>query len=258
MEVAHVNPLLLETPAYPSEIDARLDYERRAYDEWYKAKRVRFERPFYYHHQPANERAFAESLLARYGARPGMRLIDLACGNGFYANAFAARGLQVTAVDLSGAVIDYAQRTHSSDVTWIAGDAFSQPFDGVFDYAFCHFFTFFNAADRPADFADYGRAMLRYLKPGGILWFVWHSDLTAVRLPPERFSIMNYTIRQLEGLFPDAAVRSFAVDGKARLPRVLGSLAYNKYVTRLTCAGVNMSVSNWWRARIVIAATRRA
>jgi len=243
---------------YPADVDGRLGYERRAYDDWYQAKAVRFERPFYYHHQPRNERRFAESLLARYAVPAGARVLDLGCGNGFYADAFSRAGMQVTAVDLSDAVIGYARRTYGDDVTWIAGDAFALPFEGQFDFAFCHFFTFFNAADNPSSFAEYGRAMLRYLKPGGTLWFVWHSDLTAVRLPPERFSIMNYTIRQLEGLFPDADVRSFAVDGMARLPRYLGRFAYNKYVTRLTSVGVQLSASNWHRARIITAATRRA
>ena len=239
---------------YPIDGSERLAYEQRAYDEWYRAKAVRFERPFYYHHQPRNERAFVHSLLRKYRVRSGQRLIDLGCGNGFYANAFSAHGLKVSAVDLSTAVIDYAKRTYGDTVDWIAGDAFGQPYEGEFDYAFCHFFTFFNAADRPSDFADYGRAMMRYLKPGGMLWFVWHTDLTAVRLPPDRFSIMNYTIRQLEGLFPDHRVESYAVDGMSRVPTVFGRFAYHKYVTRLCCAGVQIAASNWHRVRVVVCA----
>ncbi len=98
--------------------------------------------------------------------------------------------------------------------------------------------------------------MMRYLKPGGTLWFVWHSDLTGVRLPPERFSIMNFTIRQLESLFPDHPVTSYAIDGSARLPWYLGRFAYNKYVSRLSCAGVYIKASNWHRVRIIVAARK--
>ena len=244
--------------SYPAAADVRLSYEQRAYDDWYRSKATRVERPFYYHHQPRLEEAFVRSLLDKHAVRPGATLLDLGCGNGFYANAFAGHGLRVTAVDLSDAVIDYAKRTRPHPVNWIAGDAFSLPFDGEFDYAFCHFFTFFNAADDPAAFADYGRAMMRYLKPGGILWFVWHSDLTATRLPPERFSIMNFTLRQLEGLFPDHAVTSYAIDGMSRVPRYLGRFAYNKYVTRLCCAAIQLKADNWHRVRIVVAATKVA
>jgi SAM-dependent methyltransferase len=244
-------------PAYPPEGMERLGYERSAYDAWYQAKPVRLERPFYYHHNPRHERAFVRSLLAKNAVGRGSRLLDLGCGNGFYANAFASHGLRVTAVDLSEAVIAYAKRTHPHAVQWIAGDAFALPFDAEFDYAFCHFFTFFNAADDPAEFADYGRAMMRYLRPGGTLWFVWHTDLTAIRLPPDRFSIMNYTIRQLEALFPDCEVGSYAIDGMARLPRYLGRFAYNKYITRLSCAAVYLCASNWRRARVIVAARKR-
>ena len=248
--------LSIEPSPYPAAADVRLGYEQRAYDEWYRSKEVRFERPFYYHHQPHLERAFAASLLAKHRVPAGSRLLDLGCGNGFYANEFAGHGLRVSAVDLSEAVIDYAKRTRPNRVDWIAGDAFSLPFDAEFDYAFCHFFTFFNAADDPSEFVEYGRAMMRYLKPGGTLWFVWHSDLTAIRLPPDRFSIMNYTIRQLEGLFPDYPVASYAIDGMSRLTRYFGRFAYHKYVTRLSCAGVYMAASSWHRVRIVVAVTK--
>lgn len=249
-------PTAAEAMAYPADAGARLGYEQRAYDEWYRVKDARLERPFYYHHQPQLEQAFVRSLIVKHGIQSGSRLIDLGCGNGFYANAFASHGLQVTAVDLSEAVIAYARRKHGEEVTWIAGDAFSLPFDQQFDYGFCHFFTFFNAADVPGEFVDYGRAMMRYLRPGGTLFFVWHTDLTAIRLPPDRFSIMNFTIKQLEALFPDCRVRSHAIDGMARLPRWLGALAYNKYITRLCCAMVYMKASNWWRVRVVVAAQK--
>jgi SAM-dependent methyltransferase len=253
MRTASASP---QTSGYPTDGALRLGYERSAYDRWYRTKATRLERPFYYHHHPRHERAFVRSLLAKHDVPQGARLIDLGCGNGFYADAFAAQGLRVTAVDLSETAIEYAKSTHAHKVDWIAGDAFTLPFEGEFDYAFCHFFTFFNAADHPPAFAEYGRKMMRYLRPGGTLWFVWHTDLTAVRLPPDRFSIMNFTIRQLETFFPDAQIRSYAIDGMARLPRYLGRFAYNRYVTRLCCAGVYMCASNWRRARVVVAATK--
>jgi SAM-dependent methyltransferase len=245
-----------EAPSYPSGSADRLGYEQRAYDDWYRSKATRFERPFYYHHQPGYERAFVKSLLTKHQVQPGARLIDLGCGNGFYANAFASEGLRVTAVDLSEAIIDYAKRTRPEPVDWIAGDAFALPFEGEFEFAFCHFFTFFNASDQLGEFAEYGRAMMRYLKPGGTLWFVWHTDLTAIRLPPERFSIMNFTIPQLEALFPDYRVQSYAIDGMSRVSRLLGRFAYNKYVTRLCCAAIQLKADNWHRVRVIVAARK--
>lgn len=256
--VAPISPPAAAITAYPADAAARLAYERSAYDAWYRVKASRVERPFYYHHNPRHEHAFVSSLLRKHHVPRGSRLIDLGCGNGFYASAFACHGLRVTAVDLSPAAIEYAKHTHAQPVDWIAQDAFTLPFEGEFDYAFCHFFTFFNATDQPAAFAEYGRAMMRYLRPGGTLWFVWHTDLTGIRLPSDRFSIMNFTVRQLEALFPDQHVKSYAIDGMARLPRYLGRFAYGKYLTRLSCAGVYMCASNWRRARVIVAATRPA
>jgi SAM-dependent methyltransferase len=242
------------TENYPDDAAARLHYELTAYDTWYRSKSSRLERPFYYHHQPRNEEAFVRSLLGHHRMAAGSRLIDLGCGNGWYADAFARQGLCVTAVDLSDVAIDYARRTHGDRVTWVAHDALTLPYENQFDYAFCHYFTLFNSADTPADAVAYGRAIMRYLKPGGTLLFVWHSDLTAVRLEGgSRFGIMNYTIRQIEAMFPDFRAHSHALDGMARLARCLGRHAFNKYVTRLTCAGVYMAASSWHRARIVTA-----
>jgi SAM-dependent methyltransferase len=238
---------------YPRAQSDRLRYELTAYDAWYRGGHMR--RPFFYHQH--TETAFVRSLMAHQGIAPGARLIDIGCGNGFYAHTFAEQGLEVTAVDLSEAAIEHARREYGTSVRWIPGDAFTQPFRAEFDYGFCHFFTFFNAADVPGDFADYGRALLRYLRPGGVLYFVWHTDLTAVRLPADRFSIMNFSIRQLEALFPDFETTSYAVDSRARLPVYLGRFAYNKYVTRLCCATVNLLASDWHRARVIVAVRNR-
>ncbi len=64
---------------------------------------------------------------------------------------------------------------------------------------------------------------------------------------------MRYTIRQLEGLFPDYRVISHAVDSSARMTVYLGRFAYNKYLTRLSCAVVSLVASNWKRVRILVA-----
>lgn len=233
---------------------ARIEYELTAYDEWYRSKTSRMERPFYYHHQPGNEQAFVRSLLAKHKVRDGARLIDLGCGNGVYADMFAKEGLRVTAVDLSDAAIDYARRTHESGVEWIAGDALALPFENQFDHGFCHYFTLFNSAATPEEAVEFGGAIMRYIRPGGTLFFVWHSDLTAVRLAGgSRFGINNYTIDQIEAMFPGFRTTSHAVDGMARLPRYFGRFAYHKYITRLCCAGVYLAASSWHRVRIIVA-----
>ena len=69
---------------------------------------------------------------------------------------------------------------------------------------------------------------------------------------------MNYTVKQLEGLFPQYAVTSYAVDSLARLTVYLGRFAFNRYVTRLCCAVVHLLASDWRRARIIVAVRKPA
>lgn len=240
--------------SYPRERAARVEYELTAYDQWYRSKASRMERPFYYHHQPQNERAFVRSLVTKHRVPAGATLIDVGCGNGIYASMFAEEGLRVTAVDLSEAAIDYAKRTHGTAVDWMTGDALTLPYEDTFDYGFCHYFTLFNSAATPEEAVDYARAVMRYIRPGGTLFFVWHSDLTAVRLAGgSRFGINNYTVDQIEAMFAGFRTTSYAVDGMARLSRLLGRFAYHKYITRLCCAAVYLAASSWHRVRIIVA-----
>jgi SAM-dependent methyltransferase len=61
---------------------------------------------------------------------PGIRLLDAGCGSGQFALEMAARGAQVTGVDLSPAMIERA-RSHGAerqiDVEWRVGDLSSLP-----------------------------------------------------------------------------------------------------------------------------------
>ena len=57
-------------------------------------------------------------------ARPGDRVLDLGCGTGLLACAFAARGHAVTAADPSAAMLDVARhRPEASRVTWVQSAA---------------------------------------------------------------------------------------------------------------------------------------
>jgi SAM-dependent methyltransferase len=238
---------------YPKEFSDRIDQEWRAYDDYYSDQTL--EHPYFYHHA-GREGAFLDSLIAKYWIERGSKLIDMGCGNGFHANLFQKRGLQVTGVDMSGKAIEYCRKRYGSDCEWLCQDAFNVGRDGQFDYAFCFWFMYFNAFDAPQEGADAARRLMTPLKSGGKLFFIWHSDLTAIRLPPDRFSVMNYTIPQLKAFFPGYELEAFAVDSPAITCRLLGRYSYNKYVTRLSCARVHLQASTWHRARLILAVTQ--
>ncbi len=55
-----------------------------------------------------------ERVIARLDPRPGERLLDLACGTGAVAEDAAARGADVTGVDLAPALIETARERAAS------------------------------------------------------------------------------------------------------------------------------------------------
>jgi hypothetical protein len=94
------------------------------------------------------------------------------------------------------------------------------------------------------------------LRPGGLLFFLWHSDLSATRLPPERWNVMNFTMAQLKAFFSGYSTEEYAIDSPALACRILGRHSFNKYVTRLSCARVQMQASSWQRARLLLVVRR--
>ncbi len=110
--------------------------------------------------------AFAE----QFGARPGMRLLDVGCGLGGAARYFASEhGCLVTGIDLSGEYVDVANalaaRVGLGDrVTCRQGSALELPFAaGSFDAAYM-FHVGMNIEDKPRLF----REVRRVLAPSGV------------------------------------------------------------------------------------------
>jgi SAM-dependent methyltransferase len=234
---------------YPQGREARLDQEWRAYDQYYSDQTLK--NPYFYH-DPKKEGRFLDSLMARFGILPNQNILDIGCGNGFHSGLFHQRGLQVTGVDRSAKAIDYCRKIYGAACNWICDDAFNLNQPGQFDYVSCYFLTYFNAFDDLRQAESNASRLMDYLRPGGKLFFIWHSDLTAVRLPPDRFSVMNYTIPQLKQLFSGYSSEAYAIDSPASVCSLLGRFSFNKYVTRLSCARVYLQASSWKRARLIL------
>jgi len=238
---------------YPEDLSDRKEIESHIYNKWYEIN-GKLDRPFYYHNLK-NEESFIKSLIAKFNIKSGSDLIDIGCGNGLYAMLFRKHGIQITAVDISNNAIRYCINRYGKEVAdWTCSDALELDYNETFDYGFCNFFTLFNMFDTPQQGTKYVDKIMKYIKKGGTLFFIWYSDLTAVRfgLANNRFAIMNFTMRQLECLFSAFKLESYAIDSMARLPIYLKKYAFNKFITRLSCAVIPVLDSSWKRVRIIL------
>lgn len=236
--------------SYPEGLDDRLVYETRIYDKWYKAE-DRIGRPFFYH-DIRRERRFVKTLIKKSGMPQGSSLVDIGCGNGMYSGIFRDYGMNVKGIDISEKAIEFCNGKFQNEIEFTCGDALSLGHEIECDYGFCSFFTLFNAFDTGRECREYADLIMNHIKKDGLLFFIWYSDLTAIRLPFHRFNIMNFTIKQLREMFNSYHVESYAFDGGGRLPGILGRYAYNKWITRLSCALVQMLESSWTRVRIIL------
>ena len=121
----------------------------------------------------------AAHLVEFAGVQPGERVLDVGCGTGVVAITAARAGANVSALDLTPALLEHARENEqiagTAKIDWTEGDAEKLPYpDASFDVVLSQFGHMF--APRP----DVALAeMRRVLKPGGRIAFAtW---------PPEHF-----------------------------------------------------------------------
>lgn len=112
-------------------------------------------------------------LIDALGLEPGMRLLDVGCGPGRHAHAFAAREIEVVGVDISQRFVDLARREAPAGATFHRTDARHLHFDAEFDAAISLCQGAFGLTGGPGAPLDGDGAVLsgmaRALRPGGVL-----------------------------------------------------------------------------------------
>jgi SAM-dependent methyltransferase len=109
--------------------------------------------------------------LVGYGLAAGSRVLDLGCGTGIASAALAERGMSVTGLDISEAMLAYA-RNRLPSATFVHGAADDLPFaddtfDGVVSAQAFHWF------DAPAVLAQAARVV----RPYGVVAVWWKTIL---------------------------------------------------------------------------------
>lgn len=120
---------------------------------------------------------YADDLAQRLPVKPGMRVLETACGTGILTERLVGRLAgqgTLVATDLNEPMIEHARRKGfaGAGLEWRQADATKLPFgDGSFDAVLCEFGLMF-FPDKPAGL----REAFRVLEPGGrYLVSVWDS-----------------------------------------------------------------------------------
>ena len=121
----------------------------------------------------------AEFLMARLELRPGMRALDVPCGNGRHAIELARRGILMTGVDISAGFLEEA-RGQAPAAEWFHRDMRDLPWRARFDAAYCwgNSFGYFEHEEC----LRFLRAIAAALQPGGR--FILESGAVAESLLP--------------------------------------------------------------------------
>jgi SAM-dependent methyltransferase len=112
---------------------------------------------------------------------PGSRLLDVGCGPGRHALAFAARDIDVVGVDISDAFIALAAAEASPNAQFVHADARCLAYDGEFDAVVSLCQGAFGLPAAPGDDDAVLDGMARALRPGGRLAMTAFSSYFAVR-----------------------------------------------------------------------------
>jgi ubiquinone/menaquinone biosynthesis C-methylase UbiE len=118
----------------------------------------------------------AEAFVDRLDIKPGMKVLDVACGSGNLAIVAAQRGADVTGIDIADNLINAAQRRAADarlDIRFDVGDAEAMPYDdNTFDVVMTMFGAMF--APRPDVTAS---ELIRVCKQGGTIAMAnWTPD----------------------------------------------------------------------------------
>ncbi len=126
--------------------------------------------------ETAAEVTFFEQAFERFAGRKVQRLFEPGCGSGRLVAAMAARGYDLTALDLSEPMLAYLRRRlrrRGLSAELVCGDMTRMTFRPKFDAAFCTFNTFRHLMHE-ADAVSHLRSMANNLRRGGLYILGFH------------------------------------------------------------------------------------
>ncbi len=237
--------------------DKKIEVLELKFDETFKnsslSERTSMDRKFYnkkyfvtdFPHSEFFDRAFINTLIAKYKIPGGAKILDLGCGTGWYSHFMIDAGMNVTGLDFSPVGISKAKKLYGENANWIVGDVFNMPFKRgqEFDVIFCCDFSPFTLVDDFSQVNMLVQKIFEHLKKNGLFIFVWSSKLTGKR--EDDSVIIEFTTQQIKKMFSayGEIVGDVFTTHKQLFP-ILGIYALSKFVTILTSAAVKIHHRN--------------
>lgn len=181
---------------------------------------------FYGDRLSADSDADAELVWRLLSLEPGMRVLDVPCGEGRISGRLARRGCEVVGVDYTEAWIELARRQYP-EATFQHGDMRSLAYDREFD-AVVNWFTSFGYFDPPTN-DDVLARLARALRPGGRLLLELHNPWRLQRLLKQTGGTSAYVVDNGSALMADR----ISYDAESRMSRTERFIVRDGRVRRL-------------------------
>lgn len=174
----------------------------------------------------------------------GARLLDVGCGPGRHALAFARRGVEVTGIDISAPFVDLARQAAEEEAlpaTFLQADAREMTFDGEFDAVISLCQGAFGLPVADTDDETILTRMVAALRPDGRLAMTAFSAYFAVRFIEDGDTFdadagVNHEVATVKG--PDGTEAPFDLWTACYTPRELRLLARSEGLADVAVYGV--------------------
>jgi SAM-dependent methyltransferase len=137
------------------------------YKDWFNSE---YYHKLYFERDENEAQQFIDRLLQHLSPAQNSLMLDIACGRGRHSKFMAAKGFDVTGIDISGESIDYAKQFENENLHFFQHDMRLPSWINYFDYAF-NFFTSFGYFNTQREHDDAMRTISESLKPTGTLLF---------------------------------------------------------------------------------------
>jgi SAM-dependent methyltransferase/RimJ/RimL family protein N-acetyltransferase len=181
---------------------------------------------FYGDHISAGSDADAELVWRLLELAPGLRVLDVPCGEGRISGRLAGMGGEVVGVDYTARWIELARKQYP-EVTFEVADMRSLEYDQEFD-AVVNWFTSFGYFDSQTN-DDVLARFARALRPGGRLLLELHNPWRLQRLLAQTGGTSAYVVEKDGALMADR----ISYDPEARMSRTERFIVRHGHLRRL-------------------------